>query len=222
MPEILQNLNWVDCVILIILIRTTYVGFSRGLSWEIIRLLGVVVAFVLAIHNYDKIGYFIGSNSPIPPIAANIFSFLVLVFGTALVFKFIGFGLHKILAIELLSPIEHVGGLLLGFIRGIALALITLVIMLIMSVPYIDDSIKGRSFFGSKLLRVAPIIYDATARLFPESGEMDKEGFIERLESNQTDNQTNKKINKKRSSLSYKNSTQGRWRMREKYPRKKF
>ena len=175
MTQILNNLNWVDCVILIILIRTTYVGFSRGLSWEIIRLLGIVIAFVLAIHNYDKIGSFIGSNSPIPPIAANLFSFLVLVFGTALVFKFIGFGLHKILEIELLSPIEHIGGLLLGFIRGMVLALITLVIMLIISVPYIDDSIRERSFFGDKLLRAAPIVYDATARFFPESEKMDKE-----------------------------------------------
>ena len=190
MPEILQNLNWVDCVILVILIRTTYVGFSRGLSWEIIRLLGVVVAFVIAIHNYDKIGSFIGSNSPVPSIVANLFSFLVLVFGAVLVFKFIGFGLHKILEIELLSPLEHVGGLVLGFIRGAVLALITLIIMLIISVPYIDDSIKGRSFLGGKLLRAAPIVYDATARFFPESGEMkemDKEEFLKRLEADQAE-----------------------------------
>lgn len=53
-----MNLNWVDAVLLIILIAATTAGIFEGFAKQVFGLLAVVVALILAIRFYRQVSWF--------------------------------------------------------------------------------------------------------------------------------------------------------------------
>ncbi len=60
--EILKQINWVDVLAAIIILRISYVAFQDGLSHEIFPLIGIIGTVVLALHYYNKLAIFISQN----------------------------------------------------------------------------------------------------------------------------------------------------------------
>ena len=60
--NIIMKLNWVDILVVIIMLRTTYVAFQDGLSHEIFPLIGAFSSLVLSLAYYKKIAFIISQN----------------------------------------------------------------------------------------------------------------------------------------------------------------
>jgi len=60
--EILSKINWVDVLVLILILRTSYVSLQDGLSHEILPLVGSICMLVFSLHYYTKIAAFFYNN----------------------------------------------------------------------------------------------------------------------------------------------------------------
>lgn len=106
-------MNWVDVLIIIALLISTFMGFKRGLIKTLVPMVGLVVAISLAGALYDsladKLG-FIDSES-----WANIVAFAIILVAVFLAFYVLATILQKIVKIMLLGWVDRAGGAVFGF-----------------------------------------------------------------------------------------------------------
>jgi membrane protein required for colicin V production len=109
-------MNWLDIVILIILIISAVSGFASGLIKSVFSLVGLIVGVVLAGRLYvgfsSYLSFIPGNNGP--RIAAFIIIFLVVM----LVATLLGILLTKLISFVMLGWINRIGGAALGIFLG--------------------------------------------------------------------------------------------------------
>lgn len=181
MSEYILKINWVDIIILILLLRTSYVGFIQGLSYEILTLIGIITAVVLAIHNYKHVGRFFINHLNLPVEFSNFLSFLILVFGVIVIFRYIRNIFYRYAKLEIFPTLEKFGGLIFGFIRGCIFASLVLLILSLMPNDYIRKSIHEGSLGGTLFLKVAPTCYEHSIGLFPKYKNVEKTKIVEEM-----------------------------------------
>ncbi|MDO8525739.1 MAG: CvpA family protein [Candidatus Omnitrophota bacterium] len=166
--EILSKINWVDVLILILILRTSYVSIQDGLSHEILPLIGSVCMLIIPLHYYNAIALFLyDSGFAIPIGILNLLSFLLSAVCIGVIFRFLKVAIDKIIRVSWHLLIERFGGLLAGVIRGAILASIILMIITLIPLPYLQWSVRERSLMGVYFLRIGPSIYEKTSALLP-------------------------------------------------------
>ena len=166
--EILTKINWVDVLVLILILRTSYVSLQDGLSHEILPLVGSLCMLVFSLHYYNKIAlylYNIGFTLPISVL--NLLSFILSVVCIGILFRFIKAIIDNIIKISWHPLIERFGGLLAGVIRGVVLTSTILIIIVLIPLPYLQQSVRDRSMTGVYFLRIGPAIYEKAAVFLP-------------------------------------------------------
>jgi len=161
-------MNWFDVAALIILFRSSYVGFRHGLSMELFRFLGLIVSGFAAFYYYAQLADILTLNTSVPPALANTISFLgILVFGVML-FRMLGALTRKIMQLSFTANFDSVGGIICGFFKGIVIT--SFIVVLLQQVPsqYMRDSIESTSFSGQYFVKISSAIYSLVRRLHPE------------------------------------------------------
>jgi membrane protein required for colicin V production len=119
-------MNWVDWLIIALLLFSAVAGLMRGLLREIISLLTWVLAIALAWRYSDLLEPHLGgalAGTAIRPWAARIVIFaVILLVGTA-----VGALLNHFVRLSLFSTLDRALGLLFGMARGaVAIGLLTI------------------------------------------------------------------------------------------------
>lgn len=189
--EIIRRINWVDLLVIILIIRISYVAFQEGLSHEIFPAIGSIVIIVLCLHYYERIGAFVSRNLfNMPADLSNFLSFLVLAIIIGLIFKLLKALLDKIIKVEWHPFIERIGGLAVGLMRASIFASLILMIIALMPLSYLQWSIRDRSLIGMHFLRVGPSIYEKSSRILPtvkvEGTAINREELVRGLVSDKT------------------------------------
>jgi membrane protein required for colicin V production len=158
-------MNWLDFVIILIILGFVAAAFRAGLIREVITLLAVIFGLIIAGRLYDDLArdvlVFINDED-----AARAVSFLILFAAVYLFGQIMAYVLKQTAALVMLGPFDHMGGAVFGFFKG----LIVVEVLLILFAAYpslgldgaIDDSTIGRYFVddGSVLLHVLPGEFD--------------------------------------------------------------
>ena len=109
-------MNWLDIVILVLLVISAIGGFATGLIKTVFSLVGLIVGVVLAGHFYvgfsNYLTFIPGDNGP--RVAAFIIIFLIVMIVAAL----LGILLTKIVSAIMLGWVNRLGGAVLGVILG--------------------------------------------------------------------------------------------------------
>ena len=154
-------MNWLDAVILVILIGFTFAAFRAGLIREVVTLAAVVVGVLVAGHYYDDLAddvlLFIKNDK-----AAKFTAFLVLFGSVALLGQLAAFLMKQAVAMLLLGWVDRLAGGAFGLLKG--LVLVELFLMVFATFPYLglDDAIDGSG--------IAPLFLDngpALLKLLP-------------------------------------------------------
>lgn len=147
-----MNINWIDIVFVIILLRTTYMGYSRGLVSEVFKTLGAISAFSILIKNgYEILGEFIVEHSLIPPPASSFMGFGIVVAANLFIFHILGWTTTNIMKIEFISIAERIAGVLAGAVRGLIFIFLIIIAANIAGGDYLKGSIYKKSFSGHYL-----------------------------------------------------------------------
>ncbi|MEI8176849.1 MAG: CvpA family protein [Candidatus Omnitrophota bacterium] len=167
MTELFQRFNWIDLLVVIVLIRSSYVGFTQGFSWEFFRLTGMIGAVIGTIYFYEYGARLISDYIPVVYPISDLLSFTLFYIVILVVVKILNLFIDRIIKLEVFSALEKMGGLLFGALRGIIFLSLFLITLWYIPIPYFGRSIQERSFSGVAIARVAPFIYEKTAGIFP-------------------------------------------------------
>jgi membrane protein required for colicin V production len=153
--------NWLDIVVILLLVVLTTAAFRAGLIREVITLIAVILGIAVAGILYERLAVdvfvFVDNEN-----ASEAVSFLML-FGAVYLMGQIGaYVLKTGAALVMLGPIDHIGGAVFGFVKG----LLVVQVLLIVFAAYptlgldqaIDNSEIARWFVDdfSFLLKVLP------------------------------------------------------------------
>lgn len=139
-------MNWLDIVLLLILIASIVTSFRKGLTRELIGLASVVAGLLLGAWFYGSAGAilrpYLNSRT-----AANFVGFFMVFCGVILLGSLISFVLGKFLKVTGLSFFDHALGAGFGLIRGTLIA-----VALIMGVmAFSQEHAPPRSVVNSRL-----------------------------------------------------------------------
>ena len=165
------GINWVDFLIIAVVVRMCYIGIKTGAGIELFKLFSLWVATVTAFHVYTTpLSDMLNEKLPALPLdAGDVFVFACLITIITIIFRIVRESFFLLIKIEARNAADKWLGLSIGLLRGLWAASIGLFIMTISTVQYLEVSAKS-SLFGHKLLAMAPTIYKASY-----------EGFIGKL-----------------------------------------
>ncbi len=109
-------MNWLDIVILIILVINLFVGLKQGLIKMVISFAGLILAIFLAGHYYLSLAgrlTFISSDK-----AAGVVAYVVILVVVMLVASIVAWVLSKAASAIMLGWLNHIGGAVLGVIMA--------------------------------------------------------------------------------------------------------
>jgi membrane protein required for colicin V production len=134
------SMNWVDYIILAIFVLSVIAGFGRGLVKEIVSIVTLIAAFVIAtlfssqlataFTSSSSVQNAVGQTSSTPVTYAALgVSFALLFLATVIVGCFIGFLLNLIFKAGILGIGNRILGALFGLVRGFLINLVIIFVI---------------------------------------------------------------------------------------------
>lgn len=170
-------MNWVDGVLLILLLASVIVGSKKGLIRELSAFLVFFAALIISINYIDQFAVWVYDKIGGSVLVSAFLSFVALLALSYAAFKLLGILFYKVANIKQIGKKDQMGGALIGFIRGwVAVGFLTLLTFLL---PMPDGFYTAfeNSFFGPSIAKTIPLLYDSTAKIHPKNPE-----FIAQIE----------------------------------------
>ncbi len=171
-------MNWLDGVILVVVIWFTIAAFHAGFIREIVTvvavILGVVLAGLLYTELADDVLVFIDNET-----VARIIAFGTIFAATALAGQALAMVLKPTVNLLQLGILDQLAGAAFGFVKAILFIQIFLIVFVTYPEWGLGDTIK-ESFFGSltvEMVDAAPVI----VRMLPDEFENEVNAFTDRL-----------------------------------------
>jgi uncharacterized membrane protein required for colicin V production len=160
-------MNWVDAVLIVLLLASVVVGSKKGLIRELSALLVFFVAVVICVTYVDGFAVWVYEQLGGSPLISAFLSFAILLAFCYAVFKLLGIVFYKIANVKQVGGKDQMGGALVGFLRGwVAVGFLTMLVFLLPMPNYFYTSFEN-SFFGPTVAKTIPLMYEGTARLHP-------------------------------------------------------
>jgi len=108
--------NWLDIVVLVLIVVPTVAGLKTGVIKAVVSLAGVIIGIILAGRYHAALGEqltFISQAN-----IANIVAFAIILLAAMIAAAIIATLLHKIASMMLLGWANHLGGAILGLLLG--------------------------------------------------------------------------------------------------------
>jgi membrane protein required for colicin V production len=165
-------MNWLDIVIVAAIGFFTFTAFTAGLIREVVTLVSALVGVVLAGLFYEDMAtdvlIFVEDET-----AARAIGFLVLLGSVYLAGQLGAIMLKRMASLLLLGWADHLGGAAFGFLKGLIVVEVVLIVLVTYPVLGLDEDIDG-SALASVFLDAVP----AVLLLLPDEFEAAVDAFI--------------------------------------------
>ncbi|RKX24281.1 MAG: hypothetical protein DRP45_08555 [Candidatus Zixiibacteriota bacterium] len=170
-------MNWVDGILLILLLSSVIVGSKKGLIRELMAFVVFFVAIVVTVNYVDNFAVWVYEQVGGSPLISAFLSFILLIALSYAVFKLLGQIFYKIADIKKPKTRDQMGGALVGFLRGWAAVGFLTFLTFLLPMPdgfYADFE---ASYFGPVVAKTVPLMYEGTSVTHPNNPN-----FIEKIE----------------------------------------
>lgn len=142
-------MNWLDIIIVIGLVVNVIISLKRGLVRELFSVLGIILGIIFASRFYQEINWFSGIIKN--PAVEKVICFILIFLGILIIVNLAGLLLYKIFKWTALGLLDHIGGFIFGFIKGVMITGIVL-FLLVKFPPMVG--IINKSPIASTILRL--------------------------------------------------------------------
>jgi uncharacterized membrane protein required for colicin V production len=161
--DIIEQFNWVDIFVLILLLRICYIALKTGFNIESFKFLGTILAVYLALHYYTGLADWFKAHLSVmeekmPLEFLDFLCFVVLAIFGYVIFWFLRETFSRFIKMEAVPRLNRWGGFIFGIGRGILLSSLVVFILLISGIGYFKASAQ-QSYLGSRLFQAAPSTY---------------------------------------------------------------
>ncbi len=165
--QVLESFNWIDILLILLLIKTIYTGARTGLSAELFKLLGTVISIVVGFHYYKEIANALITYIKIPIWVSECVILVGIVLISAIIVRYVVIFLLKILNIQFVQHLEKVGGALVGLVRGFLIGGLFLTALSFFPAEYLHTSISEKSLLAPYFVKSSEKTYMSIIRLIP-------------------------------------------------------
>ena len=168
-------MNVIDAVILMIIGFFCVKGFFRGFIMEALTLVGLVLAYFIALREMSALATVIAKAVRLPPMVITSVSFFIIFILIVLFCRWMAGALRKLIKWTFLGWLDRGGGVLFGALKGALVA--SLLALLISLIPFPDnvESVKEKSFFFEPVCSVAPAVFNVIKRGYPKTNSFYEE-----------------------------------------------
>jgi uncharacterized membrane protein required for colicin V production len=168
-------MNWVDGILLVLLIAAVIIGSKKGLIRELAALIVLTATVIVAINYIDIIAVKVYSQLGGSPLVTAIISFIILLAFVYAAFKLLALLFYRVANLQKLGKKDQLGGALVGAVRGwIIISFLTFLVFLA-PMPERFYADFEESFLGPAFAKTLPTIYNTTSPLHPSTPNfMDK------------------------------------------------
>ncbi len=178
--NILTSFNWLDLLMIIVMIGTVFRGAVCGFVVELFKIFGVIFATVFALHFYVRAAGQLQHYVALPVKVSEILSFILIVALVILIFKLIREGWLLILKSEVKGGFSQwAGGLIAIFRSFFVCSLLFFLIFLFGNETLNAFAVKSAT--GSYLCDLSPKVYkiayeEILEKFFPDES-LNKKAF---------------------------------------------
>jgi uncharacterized membrane protein required for colicin V production len=162
--DALPSLNLIDIIALAIIGIGGIQGFCRGLSGELARLIGTVLAFVAGVSLHGPVGEWIQTYTRLDEQPAHAVAFITTVVLAVLIMIVLRLVLKRLMKIVFAEGFDKSIGILAGLLRMTVTVCIIFLIMNLVPHPYLNRHFGEESMFGSIVVRYVPTIRETLER----------------------------------------------------------
>lgn len=158
MLSLVNQLRWVDIIVIFIIGRSIYIGIKRGFAVEFFKFFGILLALFACLHYYSKLGAILSKPSIVPVDIANFVAFVLIFVIFVLISYFTREMFLMLFKLQPIAVIDKWGGAFLGGIRSIFVSGLILLLFIISPIGFLERGAKI-AFFG-------PYTYGTVARTY--------------------------------------------------------
>jgi len=133
-----------DTMIVIIVVYHAISGFRRGLIRILIEVAGIGIGMFNGMQHYSELMKWFQQFSFLPTKILPALSFVSIWIAVFLAFSFVGYLVGFLFDKTLFSPLNRLGGLLLGFSQGVIFLIPLLMLLVYFDVKAVDHSMFTR------------------------------------------------------------------------------
>lgn len=170
-------MNWVDIVLLMLLVAAVIVGTKKGMIRELMALVVLVAALVLVFNYVDIIATKVYEQLGGSPLVTAIISFIIFLGIIYAFFRLLSMLFYKFANLQKLGKRDQFGGALIGAIRGWLIISFLVFLVFLFPVPETFYADFEASFLGPTFARTLPLVYETTAGLHPDNPD-----FMQKVE----------------------------------------
>ncbi|SFL07644.1 CvpA family protein [Halanaerobium salsuginis] len=150
-------INFLDVIILVILLFFAYNGFRRGFIDQTSTILGLLAALFVAVRQYEYFQQFLEPYLDLSTSLIQFISFAIIFVVVNIVIHVLGITLKKIVDAIFLQPVDRAAGFLLGVVK--AGIIIYLLILILAQIPYQKvHQVLNNSFLAQRIIEASPYI----------------------------------------------------------------
>lgn len=162
-------MNWVDYVLLALIVVTMVFGARRGVIREAMGLIAFIIGIIFATHYIDWLASGVARRMAISPVLVSFVGFVALIAFVYLVFRLLSLVFYKLAKPEKLGKADHVGGALVGMLRGWVTLGFVLFLLLYLPLPQRTLDAMDDSFLAPGMRGTIPLMYESSTLFHPSN-----------------------------------------------------
>jgi uncharacterized membrane protein required for colicin V production len=171
-----SGLNPVDIAALALIGIGCIQGYFRGLSGELARLIGTVIAFMAGVSLNEPVGEWILENTRLEDQAAHAVAFIATVFLCIVIMLILRVVIKKMIKVVFAERFDKTVGIFAGMLRMVVVVCIIFICMNLIPHEYLNLHFGEESVIGRVVVQYVPSIRDTLERAIisiPENSEDD-------------------------------------------------
>lgn len=160
---------WVDYIIIAVCAIFVANGFRKGFVQEIMGILGLVLAILLALRYFEDMGQIISTRFGMPGNLANVMGFVVISLAIAAIVSIVAVAWKRVIGLSPLSVLDKIFGAGFGLVKGGLIITIILLALVSLQMPVVQDILLVQSPVAKEVLTLAPRLYERLEPLLPSS-----------------------------------------------------
>jgi len=156
--ETLPTLNLVDIVALGLIAIGGIQGFFRGLSGELARLIGAIIAFVAGVSLHGPVGEWVLRNTRLENQTAHALAFVATVFLAVLIMLVLRLVIKRLIKVVFADGFDKTMGIVAGLARMSVIVCIIFLVMNLIPHAYLNRHFGEESAIGSVVVRYVPTV----------------------------------------------------------------
>ncbi len=174
-------MNFLDLIMLLILVAGAVYGSKIGFVRETIGVIGLIGAIVLAVHYNDFLTAEMEDWLQVSPLWASLAAFVLASALLYALFKFMAKLLYRVAEVQKLGKTDKFGGAIAGIAHGWFLGGFLIFMLLYIPLPRVIEDRLESSYLAVRMASAVPFVYEATGGLHPS-----EKSFVLKLEDSLT------------------------------------